>query len=290
MIKQAIYVPNFGAWGSPGLLVDLALDAEKAGFDGLFLWDHINISSKEGVETVDPSVALGAIAQVTSRIKIGPVVTPIARRRPWKLARELVTLDVLSDGRLIFGAGLGEPPELEFSAFGENSSGKVRAGKLDEGLVVLDRLTRGQETNFRGEHYQIQDVQFRPVSIQNPRFPIWIAATLPGMAGVSRSLGWDGIFPVVRPDTSMVGENFKWSHWFPTLVDFKKVVDTVKKRRTADTSFDFIASGLLGEKDCKGSSIDDYAKAGATWWLHWIDDSFDSYSETVRKIKAGPVA
>ena len=285
MIKQAIYVPNFGDWGNVNLLAELASKAEETGFDGLFLWDHLNITGADGLDTVDPSVALAVIARETSKIKFGPIVTPLARRRPWKLARELVTLDHLSKGRLVFGAGLGEPAELEFSAFGEESDGKVRARKLDEGLAILDGLVQGKVTNFSGECYHIQDVRFKPKSIQEPRFPIWIAATLPHVAGVKRSLRWDGIFPVVMPEENPM----VWANWFPTLSDFEAVVKRVRTNLTKSDKFDFVASGMLGDKGCKGASFEEYARVGASWWLHWVDETPGTFGETLRKIVRGPI-
>ena len=285
MVKQAIYVPNFGDWGNVDLLVELASKAEETGFDGLFLWDHINITGEDGLDTVDPSVALAVVAKETSRIKLGPVVTPLARRRPWKLARELVTLDRLSDGRLVFGAGLGEPAELEFAAFREDSDGKIRARKLDEGLTILDGLVQGKVTSFSGEYYNIQDVRFKPKSVQEPRFPIWIAATLPYLAGVKRSLSWDGIFPVVKPL-----ENPRiWANWFPTLSDFENMVKRVRANLNRKGEFDFVASGMMGDRNCKGVSFDEYVNVGATWWFHWVDETPGTFRKTMEKVTRGPI-
>ena len=152
-MKNAVYSPNFGSFGCGNKLVELAVLAENSGFDGFFLWDHINRTGNEALDTVDPIVALAAIASATSKISLGPIVTPLARRRPWKVSRELVSLDHLSKGRVIFGAGLGEPPEFEFTAFGEDSSAKVRAKKVDESLTLIDRLSSGQKVEFQGDYY-----------------------------------------------------------------------------------------------------------------------------------------
>src|SRR5689334_5299872 len=116
-----MFVPNFGPFGDPAALVELAEVSERAGWDGIFLWDHINWDGDSGIEgpVVDPWVTMGAIAQATSTLRMGTMITPVPRRRPWKLARETATLDALSGGRLNFGAGIGYPPDLEFGAFGE---------------------------------------------------------------------------------------------------------------------------------------------------------------------------
>jgi len=282
-LKQAIYVPNFGDWGNLDLLAELATTAEKAGYDGIFLWDHINITGIDGLDTTDPTVALAVIAKETSSLRFGPIITPLARRRPWKLARELVSLDHLSGGRLVFGTGLGEPGNLEFSVFGEDSSGKIRAKKVDEGLQILDSLVRGGLTSFSGDFYQVEKVRFRPSSFQQPRFPIWIAATLPYKSGITRSLNWDGVFPVVMPKQ----EPMVWSNWFPSIVDFKLVVEQVRLNSSGKEAFDFIASGQLGETRTKGTSFSEYGEAGATWWFHWVDEKPGTYKATMKKISSG---
>ena len=284
-MKQAIYVPNFGDWGNASSLIRLTKATEAAGFHGLFLWDHINITGAEGLDTIDATVALTLIARESSTLKFGPIVTPIARRRPWKLARELISLDQLSKGRLIFGAGLGEPEELEFSAFGENYSGKVRARRLDEGLEILDSLARGRVTSFSGNYFNLEKVKFKPKAVQAPRFPVWIAATLPYKSGVHRSLDWDGIFPVVMPKN----DPMIWENWFPSIEQFRLTVGRIKKDLTDNRSFDFIASGKLGERNTKSCSYSEYEDAGATWWFHWVDETPGTFEETIEKVLAGPL-
>ena len=139
-VRFGISVPNFAEYADPRLLTALAREAEAAGWDGFFLWDHILIERSWRMPMADPWVALAAIAAATERIRLGPLVTPLARRRPWKVARETVTLDHLSGGRTILGVGLGHPPEAEYAAFGEEPDARVRALKLDEGLDVLTGL------------------------------------------------------------------------------------------------------------------------------------------------------
>jgi alkanesulfonate monooxygenase SsuD/methylene tetrahydromethanopterin reductase-like flavin-dependent oxidoreductase (luciferase family) len=143
--RFGVSVPNFGEFGDVCVLRDLAVEAEQQGWDGFFLWDHINWFE---LPMVDPRIALGAIACATERIRIGTMVTPLPRRRPWKLARETVTLDHLSGGRLVLGVGLGFPAGREFAAFGEPTDDRERAERLDEGLDVLLGLWSGKALHY----------------------------------------------------------------------------------------------------------------------------------------------
>ena len=143
-MKFAINVPNFGPYADARLTASLAREAEQRGWDGFHVWDHIHGEGQTGAPTADPWILLAAVALATERIRIGTMVTPVARRRPWKLARDTVTLDRLSDGRLTLGVGLGYPADLEFTALGEEADDRVRAEKLDEGLDLLAALWSGE--------------------------------------------------------------------------------------------------------------------------------------------------
>jgi alkanesulfonate monooxygenase SsuD/methylene tetrahydromethanopterin reductase-like flavin-dependent oxidoreductase (luciferase family) len=142
-LKHGVYLPNFGAFGSAHTLAELAVDAERAGWDGFFLWDHIARLSP--TDMVDPWIALAAVAMATRNVRIGALVTPLPRRRPWKMARETVTLDHLSNGRLIVGVGSGSPGgrSVEWGNFGEALDDRTRGAMLDEGLQVLTGLWSG---------------------------------------------------------------------------------------------------------------------------------------------------
>ena len=151
-MKYALNFPNFGDYSNPRELAELALDAEKAGWDGFFLWDHMTSSSRltssSNIPFVDPWVALSAIAMKTESISIGTWITPLPRRRPWKVARETVSIDHLSNGRLILGVGLGAP-DFEFIAYGEEVDPGIRAQKLDEGLKIIDELREKFPDNLK---------------------------------------------------------------------------------------------------------------------------------------------
>ena len=172
MVKFGLYLPNFGDAISAHAIADLTSEAESAGWNGFFLWDHILYSNTQLSPMVDPWIALTAAAVQTENIRLGTTVTPLARRRPWVLARTTATLDQLSNGRVILSVGLGEPAKVEFSMFGEQSDPKVRAEKLDESLEILNGLWKGEPFAHKGKHYQISKMTFRPPVVQQPRIPI----------------------------------------------------------------------------------------------------------------------
>ena len=168
-MRFGITVPNIDGFADPAFLVQLARDAEAAGWDGFFLWDHM-IYRRPWRPIIDPWVALGAVASATSSIRLGTAVTPLPRRRPWKVAREVATLDHLSGGRAILGVGLGAPND-EFDRFGEDSDARVRAEKLDESLTIIDGLWTGEPFSFEGKHFNVGEIRFLPKPVQ-PRVPI----------------------------------------------------------------------------------------------------------------------
>jgi alkanesulfonate monooxygenase SsuD/methylene tetrahydromethanopterin reductase-like flavin-dependent oxidoreductase (luciferase family) len=180
-MKRGIFLAPFDELADPRLLAELARDAERAGFDGFFLWDHVDY--RPPVKAIlDPWVCMAAIAMATERVVIGPLITPPARRRVHKLARETVTLDLLSGGRFVFGAGLGSDNSKEFTKFGEEADPRARAVLLDEGLAELQRYWDGA---------------FLPTPAH--RIPIWLAARWPNRRPVRRAVKFDGLFPVDVP-------------------------------------------------------------------------------------------
>jgi len=178
--KRAIFVAPFGELSEPRVLAQLAAEAEAAGWDGFFVWDHM-VYSAPVTHVADPRVAMAAIACATSRVRIGALVTPTPRRRIHKLARETVTLDRLSGGRLVFGAGVGGDAHGEFGPFGEEADMRERARQLDADLERLTALWGGE---------------FQPVPVQQPRIPVWVAARWPNRRPLERARRWDGVFPI----------------------------------------------------------------------------------------------
>jgi len=189
-MKRAIDVAPFGELADPRVVARLAGRAEERGWDGFFVWDHI--AYRAPVRAVaDPWVTLAAVACATSRVRIGPLVTPLSRRRVHKLARETATLDVLSGGRLIFGAGLGSTRNNELEPFGEVTDPRERARLLDEGLDALAGYWAGE---------------FEPVPVQRPRPAVWIAGEWPNRRPARRALRWDGYFPIGLPGPAELAE------------------------------------------------------------------------------------
>lgn len=260
-MKRGVYLPNFGAFGDAATLAVLAEDAEQAGWEGFFLWDHVARSFE--VDVVDPWIALAAVALRTDRIRIGALVTPLARRRPWKLARETVSLDRLSGGRLVFGAGLGSVggAGAEWAAFGEELDLRRRAQRLDEGLEILLALWSGEPVRFQGRHHRVDSAGFRPRPQQRPRIPVWLAASWPHRAPLRRAARFDGVFPLFRkrpPDD---------------LGDLRALVALVREeRRGRSEPFDVVhlVPPCLAGPSRGAGRIAPYAEAGVTWWLERI--------------------
>jgi alkanesulfonate monooxygenase SsuD/methylene tetrahydromethanopterin reductase-like flavin-dependent oxidoreductase (luciferase family) len=276
-----IDVPNHNAYSDPRLLVQLACEAEAAGWDGFFVWDHLVRWNDRRIPLADPWIALAAIAVKTERICLGPMVTPLTRRRPWKLARETVTLDHLSAGRLVLGIGLGARSDAEFKAFGDEGDPKVRAAMLDEGLAVLAGLWSGETFSYRGEYYQIEETQFRPGPVQFPRIPIWVAGTWPNKRPFRRAARWDGVFPlgVGQGQLDMVTPNV-----------MTEIATYVMEHRTDDAPFDIVHSGITpGDSATEDAQIvAPYAALGVTWWLENINPERGSFQKMRRRVRSGP--
>ncbi|HYA34887.1 MAG TPA: LLM class flavin-dependent oxidoreductase [Candidatus Binataceae bacterium] len=292
-MRYGVYVQNFGEYGDPHNLVALALEAERAGWDGFFVWDHLLLYRHSDVPFVDAWIALAAIAARTERLRLGPVITPVARRRPWKLAREIVSLDLLSRGRAVLGVGLGAPADAEFECFGEDPSDRVRAQKLDEGLSVLDGLCRGEAFSHRGANFLVEDVKFAPRAIQSPRVPVWVAGFWPNKPPMRRAARWDGVFPLKKPPVPLVGlapGAAPWSVLWLTPQELREAVGYIKQQRTHTRPFDVIATGATprGEPAKARDVVKAFREAGATWWLEWLDEQRGTFAQMRERIREGP--
>lgn len=262
-MRYAIYLPTAQEFADVRLLAELSADAERAGWDGVFLWDVISLSlSDEPWPIVDTWIACAAIALATSRIRIGTGVTPLARRRPSKLARETVSVDQLSRGRLVLGVGLGAPPDSEFEALGDDADARVRAEKLDEGLDVLTKLWSGEKVTHRGKHFTVERTTFLPRPAQRPRIPIWVGGWWPNKAPFRRALRWDGFFPV-HPD---------WPDGFLTPADYAQMRDAAAKARPG-SAFDLaFTTTFAGDRPAfSTASVREYEVNGVTWWIQGAD-------------------
>ncbi|MEX1253701.1 MAG: LLM class flavin-dependent oxidoreductase [Dehalococcoidia bacterium] len=271
-MRFAVNVHNFAAFADIRRLAELAREAEDSGWDGFFLWDHIHFTQQP---MIDPWVALTAIALATSRIRIGTMITPLPRRRPWKVARETVSIDQLSGGRLILGVGLGGPPDEEFTRLGEDANVRVRAGKLDEGLDVLTGLWSGEPFSYQGEHYQLDNVTFLPRPVQQPRIPIWVGGYWPNRAPFRRAAQWDGAWPAkvgATPDSAGL----------LTLDELPEVITYIREHRRSDGPYDISASAAIPADGAHARDlVDRFAAAGATWLMDWRPDP-EALSERLR--------
>ncbi|MFX0093550.1 MAG: LLM class flavin-dependent oxidoreductase [Candidatus Hodarchaeota archaeon] len=277
-MKYGINIINFGKdYFHPNSLAELASDAETAGWDGFFLWDHL-FASWADIPFVDPWIALSAIAVKTNRIQIGSMITPVARRRPWKLARETVSLDHLSEGRLILGVGLGNPPS-EFTIFGEEGNNKIRAKKLDEGLVILTGLWSGKPFSYSGEYYQVEEITFLPKPVQSPRIPIWVGGFWPNKKPFQRAARWDGVFPGKDGFDPLTPSELK---------EILSYIDSYRPK-SKSKSFDVMVGGSTPVDPEKGAEIvAEYIEAGATWWSEEINGLRGTFEEMRERIYQGP--
>ncbi len=257
-MRYGIYLPNFGPFGSARAMAQLASLAETSGWDGFFIWDHV---AGYDQPFVDPWVALTAAAMTTTRIRLGTTVTPLPRRRPWKLAREAVSVDQLSGGRLILGVGIGLG-EAEWDDFGEASDLRVRGAMLDEALEILDGLWTGERFSYDGTYYQVRDARFLPRPVQTPRIPIWVGGFWPNRAPFRRMARWDGMFP-------LFGESKNPDDELSQLGD---AIAFVREQRQSGAPLDVVSLGFTPDDDAEGARelVSRYEAAGATWWLEII--------------------
>jgi alkanesulfonate monooxygenase SsuD/methylene tetrahydromethanopterin reductase-like flavin-dependent oxidoreductase (luciferase family) len=196
MIKHAMLLPPVGLLSDASVLAEVAVAAERAGWDGVFVWDHVLRPAHEPPQIGDPWIAMAAMAVATSRIRIGPMVTPITRRRPIKLARETITLDRLSAGRLTLGLGLGVDTSRELSGLGEIVDARTRGERLDEGADLLVALWSGELVEFHGRHFVADGVTVLPRPAQRPRIPMWFAARGDARRPVRRAARFEGLVPI----------------------------------------------------------------------------------------------
>ena len=272
-LRHGLFVPLFDPLADPAVVARLAGEAEEAGWDGFFVWDQIRW--REPVAAVgDTQVALAAIATATERVRFGPMVTPLARRRPVKLARETAALDVLSGGRLTLGVGLGSDEfASEYSITGEELDDRRRARMLDEALEILEAAWSGEPVHHRGEHYTVDGMRFLPRPIQRPRVPVWVAGFPGRPRPMRRAARYDGFFPVNLESPDQLAQ----------------IAARVQVLREAaglapDAPYDVVAAVEPGADPAP------YAEAGATWSL--VELGWEAISVDVVRgvIREGPPA
>ncbi|MGV0745882.1 LLM class flavin-dependent oxidoreductase [Mycolicibacterium sp. XJ870] len=269
-MRAGFYVPNFGCCGDARVLADLAHEAEDSGWDGLFLWDHLQVIEP----TADPWIALAAMAMRTQRLRLGPLVTPVPRRHIAKLAREVSTLDQLSGGRVIFGAGAGYALLPDYAAFGDATDATQRAAKLDEGLDVLADLWSGAAVGHQGQFFNVTTDGFAP-PVQRPRVPVWTAATHGASKPIARAAKWDGMICAAQYGLEV------------EPADLRDMVATVTKIRGETTDFDVIRFGQTAGGD-DIATVAACADAGATWWMEYTFPTITTLEATRERLHAGP--
>ena len=277
-LLRGIAVPNFGE--EPARLIDLGVAAEDAGFDGFFLWDHIVFSNRgDGPPIIDPWLVLAVVAARTSRIKLGTMITPVPRRRPWQLARQTTSLDRLSGGRLILGVGIGSPAYGDFGIFHEPSGDRVRADMLDEGLAVLSGLWSGKRFSYAGQHFTVDPVRFTPAPVQRPRVPVWVGGVLPATRPIARAARWDGVVPIRFAERSLVR---------PSAADIAAVREQVTAARGSADGYDVVVWAEVAADAGEVPAVAvPYQAAGATWWIETAKPESEWWEGVTRRVAAG---
>jgi alkanesulfonate monooxygenase SsuD/methylene tetrahydromethanopterin reductase-like flavin-dependent oxidoreductase (luciferase family) len=272
-MRSGLFMPLFDELADPAVVARVCVEAEEAGWHGVFVWDNLRFQEPV-VDVADPWITLAAMATATKRIRLGPMVTPLARRRPVKVARETATLDRLSGGRLTLGVGLGSDRfASEYSITGEELDDRRRASMLDESLEILAAAWSGEPVHHRGEHYTVDGMRFLPRPVQRPGVPVWVAGYYGKPRPVRRAARHQGFFPLALDHAAQLAEI---------------VADLAALRREAgrDPAEPYDVVVALPP----GSDPAPYVAAGATWWL--VEFPWDAVSvDQVRAvIRDGPEA
>jgi alkanesulfonate monooxygenase SsuD/methylene tetrahydromethanopterin reductase-like flavin-dependent oxidoreductase (luciferase family) len=265
-MRYAVTIGAAGESRDPRTMAQLAALAEESGWDGLFLEDYLVSRGDPATPTYDPWVVLAAMAMTTTHIRLGTNVTPLPRRRPWKLASETVTLDHLSRGRLILGVGLGNLADPGFGAVGECTDRRAQAELLDEGLAVLAGLWSGQELTYEGKHHRVRGLRLAATPVQRPRIPVWVGGSWKVEGVRRRVVRWDGcqLLNVTSPD------------------DVRAVLRLVEQARGSSAGFDIGVPRQQGIRQLVA-----LAEAGATWSNDWIP--LTDLDSTRRALRRGPL-
>ena len=276
-MHYALSLPNGGA--EARTLVEFATLAEEAGWEAVFLEDYIIWQGQAEVPTYDPWVLLGAMAMVTKRLRLGTMVTPLSRRRPWKVACEAITLDHLSGGRVTLGVGLGDTDwdSISFGHFGEITDPRKRAKRLDEGLDILAGLWSGEPFSYHGEYFSIEETTLLPRPVQTPRIPIWVGGAYPFKGPIRRAARWDGACP------------YKHETHFMTSEDVRAYKASIYENRPSNQPFDICLGGSPRRDDWEEEKayMHALAEAGMTWWCEYVPPDVPEY---MRKcIERGPL-
>jgi alkanesulfonate monooxygenase SsuD/methylene tetrahydromethanopterin reductase-like flavin-dependent oxidoreductase (luciferase family) len=282
-VRHGLYLPTEGDFADVELLATLAREAELHSWDGFFIWDEllpvfehsdaVRQALGDSGHVVDPFVALTAIAAATERLRLGAMVTPLARHRPEVLAKQTATLDRYCGGRLVVGVGLGNPP-VQFTAFGGEANLRVRAAMVDEFLEVLTLLWSGQEVNHHGAHYTVSGISLLPTPLQTPRIPIWVGADSRYAAPRRRAARWDGFVPASE----------SWPDGVIAPDEFEAIVADIGAQRDERSAFDVVVIGDATGTHPTTDSLPAYETAGVTWVLTQALSVDDAH----HRIRRGP--
>ena len=280
-MKYGFIIPR----GDVHTIPELAEKVEAAGWDAVFIPDCISIETEQypATEWYDPWVLLAVIAVRTRRVRFGTMLTPLSRRRPWKVARETVTLDHLSNGRLILPVGLGAAgDDAGFYKVGEAMDRKTRAKLLDESLEIITGLWSGQQFSYEGEHYHVRGMTLLPPPVQSPRIPIWVVGAWPRTKSMKRVLRYDGLLP------NKLDQDGRLAEIAPA--DIQAMKTYIDEHRTSDIPFDIVWEGRTpGEDREKGAAIvRKWQEAGVTWWLEAMWESDVTMDDVRERIEQGP--
>lgn len=274
-MRHALTLPTGGPCADPRVLVDLAERAEGAGWDGVFVEDYVLFQGDPRAPTCDPWVALAGMAGRTQRILLGTKVTPLARRRPWVVARQAVAIDQLSNGRMVLGVGLGDVgdhvvADASFTHFGEVLAPGTRAAILDEALSVIAGLWTGAPFSFQGAHFRIDEVTFLPVAVQQPRIPIWVGGGYPNPGAIRRAARWDGSMLYRADQASLRPEDVR-----------------AIRLAAGDRPYDISVSAPdSGDRGADAATLDALEAAGATWASVYVP--IQDPAEMRRIVERGP--
>ena len=270
-MRSGLFLPLFDPLADPALVARLASEAEEAGWHGVFVWDHVRWHEPV-FEVADPWITLAAIAAATASVRLGPMVTPLARRRPVKVARETATLDRLSGGRLTLGVGLGSDEfGSEYSMTGEEVDDRRRARMLDDSLEILAAAWSGEPVHHRGEHYAVDGMRFLPRPVQRPGVPVWVAGFYGKPRPLRRAARHQGFFPVNLEHPEQ-------------LADIVATLTGLREEAGKDTvePYDVVAALAPGDDPAP------YAAAGATWWVVEFPAEAVSVDQVRGVIREGP--
>jgi alkanesulfonate monooxygenase SsuD/methylene tetrahydromethanopterin reductase-like flavin-dependent oxidoreductase (luciferase family) len=310
-VKFGIDLPNLGGVGDARLLGEIAKEAEDAGWDGVFIFDSLYSPLWDGQfpreptkrATADPWIALAAMAMRTERVRLGTMITPLSRRRPWTVARETVTLDHLSNGRLVLPVGLGSVDDGGYANVGEPLDRRTRAELVDESLAIIEGLWSGEPFVFEGKHYSVREMTFLPKPAQSPRIPVWVVGAWPRAKSMRRALRWDGLLPVAMSEEGALEQTEvvevalaiaeRGAFAAPPPERIAEISQHVRRER-GDGPYDIVVEGNSSgsRREQAATTVATYAEAGATWWIEgvwsWLFLPPHSVERMRQRIRQGP--